>query len=90
MERKYKARWRRSYSGAQQKQFSRVSQVVKAVEKRVDDGELLGNVFADLTQYYGRAGDNIARLVGLCQLKGWLLTKKRKRRSSEQEESLSP
>ena len=81
MEQKYKTKWRSNYSSAEQKQFSRVTLIMKAITKRTEeDKEDLDYVLADLSQYYSKDGKySLALLVEVCQDHGWLTKRKRKR-----------
>jgi hypothetical protein len=80
LEQMYKAKWRKSYSAGEQREFSRVSNVIKAIEKRRSDGEELGAICSDLTQYYYSNGRyNLTGLVKVCQEEGWIGKRKRNR-----------
>ena len=68
MERRYKSKWRqlgKYYTAAEQKHFSRVSQIIKGIRNRLDAGEELDNVCADLTQIFskGAKGSDLAGTV---------------------------
>jgi hypothetical protein len=73
LEQMYKAKWRKSYSASEQREFSRASNVIKAIEKRRSDDEELGAICSDLTQYYYKDGRyNLTGLVKVCQEEGWI------------------
>jgi hypothetical protein len=77
-EQMYKAKWRKSYSAGEQREFCRVSNVIKAIEKRRLDGEELGAICSDLTQYYFKDGRyNLTWVVKVCQEEGWIGKRKR-------------
>ena len=85
MEERYGSKWRqlnKYYTAAQQKHFSRVSQIVKGIQRRVNEGEELTDVCRDLTQVFskGAKGSDLAGTVRYLQEHGWLEVSKRKRR----------
>jgi hypothetical protein len=60
LEQMYKAKWRKSYSAGEQREFSRVSNVIKAIKKRRSDGEELMTVKIRL-KYLGRSSVPLRR-----------------------------
>ena len=85
MEDLHKARWRKGFTSAQQKHLSRISMIIKAVERRKDDGEALNNILADLTQMFSkREGTNLKGTVDYCQEQGWIRKRKCLRSSHAQ------
>jgi hypothetical protein len=91
MEDIHKARWRKAYTSAQQKHLSRISMIMKAVERRKDDGEALKDIIADLTQMFSRRdGTNLKGTVAYCQEQGWVSKRKRTSNTSNSNAQLSP
>jgi len=79
-EERYKARWRRHFSSAEQKRFSRISILVKGMDA-AEGGALV--VMQDWQRYYEEKKCKLGGLVTLLQEKGYLAKKKgRKKRQS--------
>jgi hypothetical protein len=56
-DKKYKTKWRKHFNGADQKRFSRMSMLARAIERQVDLGEDEVEVIMDWDQVYTKDGN---------------------------------
>jgi hypothetical protein len=72
-DRRWKARWRRHFSSSDQKRFSRMAMLTKAIDKEVhEEGERLADVLAKFDHYFREKKRSFCGLISVLQAEGYL------------------
>jgi hypothetical protein len=83
-DKKYKTKWRKHFSGADQKRFSRMSMLAKAVQGQVDQGRDEVDVLLDWDQVYTRDGNrSFNGLITYLQDQGYIAKKGSRKKKGE-------
>jgi len=80
LEKRFKSRWRRNFTAADQKHFSRIQQVVMAVRKEVAAGKGKEEVIVGYEQVFAEVKNSLCGLVDRLQETGAIEKKRRRGR----------
>jgi hypothetical protein len=69
---RWKSRWRRHFSTADQRRFSRMAMLAKAIDKEVSDGVARKDVIARFDTYFRQKKWSFCALIGQLQLEGYI------------------
>jgi hypothetical protein len=69
---RWKSTWRRHFNQADQKRFSRMAQLVKAIDKEVGEGVLLADVLGRFDTYYRQNKRSFCALILQLQSEGFI------------------
>jgi hypothetical protein len=85
-DRRWKTKWRRHFNAADQKRFSRMTMLARAIDDQVEDGRLLPEVLGSFDHYFLQKKRSFCGLISLLQAEGFIEKKaprtKRVRRES--------
>jgi hypothetical protein len=69
---RWKAKWRKHFNLADQKCFSRMAMLGKAIDKEVSEGVALGDVLARFDTYFRQKKRSFCALIDQLQLEGFI------------------
>jgi hypothetical protein len=83
-DKKYKTKWRKHFNGADQKRFSRMSMLAKAIEAQVEQGREEVDVLMDWDQVYTKDGNrSFNGLITYLQDQGYIVKKGSRKKKGE-------
>ena len=80
LEKMFKAKWRKSFTSADQKHFSRMQQLVVAIDRKIEDGRTKEELFREIDKRFEDVKWSFSGLITALQEDGFIERKGRRKR----------